>query len=159
MFHWNECQCVPCPGIDHCLVQAIQSATKLVPDFSGNFRNSPDFFRTHFSIKNNTKSILENSGKFWKILIFLENDGVKCPTLIKWASAQVMRMSMSCGSFEEKTARVNLKPSDACGAISFRLSPLDLGRNEWVTMEHEVLNVLFFVDLQISCQKRLACHA
>jgi hypothetical protein len=42
------------------------------------------------------------------------------------------------------------KPSDACGAISFRLSPLDLGRNEWVTMEHEVLNVLFFVDLQIS---------
>ena len=68
-------------------------------------------------------------------------------------------MSISCGSFEEKTARVNLKPSDACGAISFRLSPLDLGRSEWVTMEHEVLNVLFFVDLQISCQKRLTCHA
>jgi hypothetical protein len=147
MFHWNECQCVPCPGIDHCLVQAIQSATKLAPDFSGNFRNSPDFFRTHFSIKNNTKSILENSGKFWKIL---ENYGGQMSHFDKvgvrtgHADVHVMRIIRR----ENRTSQP--KPSDACGAISFRLSPLDLGRNEWVTMEHEVLNVLFFVDLQIS---------
>jgi hypothetical protein len=141
-------QCFIGMNANACLVQALiialfrqykvqQNLLQTFPEISGILRNSPDFFRTHFSIKNSTNSILENSGG--KMSHF-DKVGVRTGH----ADVHVMRIIRR----ENRTSQP--KPSDACGAISFRLSPLDLGRNEWVTMEHEVLNVLFFVDLQIS---------
>jgi hypothetical protein len=137
---------LPCSGNTKCNKTCSRLFRKF-PEFSGILRTFSGLIFQLKTAQTQFWKILENSGKIWKIL---ENNGGKMSHFDKvgvrtgHADVHVMRIIRR----ENRTSQP--KPSDACGAISFRLSPLDLGRNEWVTMEHEVLNVLFFVDLQIS---------